>query len=340
MGPAAEPRHLVVVGGGPAGLMCAITAARGLPFDALEGFRVLVLERGRIGQFARHGKLRLTAAWHWKGGPLVASLEAEARGAGVELREHTPVRSLDLSDEVPVVRTDTESIPAATVALSMGFFPHADLLEHGRLVHPVFSPAELEARLLPVGDGEPTLLLGRGRSTVALALALRDLRPDAPLHVVLEDPAPDTADLDAADVPVHRGGLRVLGVAKEMAVLELTDVAGRRVERALARKVLVDYNAYTTEAPTTGFLDGTPIQRRDGYVVVDEAGRTSVPGVYAAGNLVTPVSGVLTALASGFVAGLAIHRDLVARRDGRAPNQFPWLPRQGHDAHPLATKAR
>ena len=334
------PFDLIVVGAGPAGLMCAVTAARGRPFDAPAGFRVRVLDRARAGQFARHGKLRLTAGWHWMGGPLIETLLADARTVGVEVREHAPVRGLDLSGDTPQVLTDDGPLSAAAVALCMGFFPHGELLEHGRVVRPVFSPADLEARLLPARAEEPTAVLGRGASTVAFALALHELRPDAPLQVVLEGPAPDTSALLAAGVPVHLGGLRVLGDARGVAVLELTDGGERRVGRALARQVLVDYNAYTTWAATTAFLEGTGLALANGYLPVDEAGRTSAPGVFAAGNLVTPVSGALTALSSGFVTGLAIHRHLAARRDGRPPDQFPWLPRQGHDAHPLASGAR
>jgi thioredoxin reductase len=49
----------------------------------------------------------------------------------------------------------------------------------------------------------------------------------------------------------------------------------------------------------------------DGWVAVDAAGRTSVPGVWAAGNVVDPRSQVITAAGAGSAAAIAINADLV-----------------------------
>ena len=49
----------------------------------------------------------------------------------------------------------------------------------------------------------------------------------------------------------------------------------------------------------------------DGWVIVDPAGRTSVPGVWAAGNAVHPRAQVITAASAGSVAAIAINTDLV-----------------------------
>jgi thioredoxin reductase len=48
-----------------------------------------------------------------------------------------------------------------------------------------------------------------------------------------------------------------------------------------------------------------------GWVVVDETGRTSVPGVWAAGNVVDPRAQVITAACAGSAAAIAINADLV-----------------------------
>ncbi len=49
----------------------------------------------------------------------------------------------------------------------------------------------------------------------------------------------------------------------------------------------------------------------DGWVSTDSAGRTSVPGVWAAGNVVDPRAQVITAAGAGSAAALAINADLV-----------------------------
>ena len=49
----------------------------------------------------------------------------------------------------------------------------------------------------------------------------------------------------------------------------------------------------------------------DGWVTVDTTGRTSVPGVWAAGNVVDPRAQVITAAGAGSAAAIAINADLV-----------------------------
>ncbi len=49
----------------------------------------------------------------------------------------------------------------------------------------------------------------------------------------------------------------------------------------------------------------------DGWVNVDNTGRTSVPGVWAAGNIVDPRAQVITAAGAGSTAAIALNADLV-----------------------------
>ena len=49
----------------------------------------------------------------------------------------------------------------------------------------------------------------------------------------------------------------------------------------------------------------------DGWVTVDNSGRTSVPGVWAAGNIVDPRAQVITAAGAGSASAIAINADLV-----------------------------
>jgi thioredoxin reductase len=49
----------------------------------------------------------------------------------------------------------------------------------------------------------------------------------------------------------------------------------------------------------------------NGWVTVDATGRTSVPGVWAAGNAVNPRAQVITAAGEGSAAAIALNNDLV-----------------------------
>jgi thioredoxin reductase len=65
-------------------------------------------------------------------------------------------------------------------------------------------------------------------------------------------------------------------------------------------------------APNDGLLAalGCDISE-DGWVVTDPDGRTSVPGVWAAGNVANPRAQVITAAGEGSAAAIAINADLV-----------------------------
>ena len=49
----------------------------------------------------------------------------------------------------------------------------------------------------------------------------------------------------------------------------------------------------------------------DGWVTTDGTGRTSVPGVWAAGNVVDPRAQVITAAGAGSAAAIALNADLI-----------------------------
>ncbi|TDB92586.1 NAD(P)/FAD-dependent oxidoreductase [Actinomadura sp. 7K534] len=49
----------------------------------------------------------------------------------------------------------------------------------------------------------------------------------------------------------------------------------------------------------------------DGFVAADETGRTSVPGVWAAGNVVNPMGQVIIAASAGAMAGAMINAELI-----------------------------
>ena len=66
----------------------------------------------------------------------------------------------------------------------------------------------------------------------------------------------------------------------------------------------------------------------DGFVVADAAGRTTVPGVWVAGNAANPRAQVITAAGEGSSAAIALNADLVEQDVQRALREI----RGGHVA--------
>ena len=86
-------------------------------------------------------------------------------------------------------------------------------------------------------------------------------------------------------------------------------------------------------APRLGLRDGLlaslgirPVT--DGVVAVDADGRTEVPGVHAAGNVVDPTVQVVGAAAGGSAAGIALNADLVQEDVGHAVEGHRATPRR------------
>jgi thioredoxin reductase len=74
----------------------------------------------------------------------------------------------------------------------------------------------------------------------------------------------------------------------------------------------------------------------DGWVAVDNTGATSLPGVWAAGNVIDPRAQVITAAGAGSAAAIALNADLVDDDVRNAVRDFKHgvLPRPTTNAHP------
>ena len=111
------------------------------------------------------------------------------------------------------------------------------------------------------------------------------------------------------------------GWSDEVTVVRPEDVAELRVEDGTVKGLLRRDGG---EVPCDAVLVHAPMRRRgrfaealgleltdDGRVAVDALGRTSAPGVYAAGDLAVAPQQVAIAAGSGHMAGLAVVRELL-----------------------------
>jgi thioredoxin reductase len=121
-------------------------------------------------------------------------------------------------------------------------------------------------------------------------------------HEVTPD---EQARFDARGIRVERGEVARLVIdGDHLAGVELVD--GRVVPR---RAVFV--RPGNVPHPD-GLLPGLGCDLdQDGFALVDRTGRTSVAGVWAAGNVIDPRAQVITAAGQGSAAAIAINADLV-----------------------------
>jgi thioredoxin reductase len=153
-------------------------------------------------------------------------------------------------------------------------------------------------------------VLSTGLASIHQAQLLRQLTPHVTYFVEgTELPEADFAGLIARGIAVETR--RVASVESRDGViraLRLHDGAEIATDTVFVRPRAVPNDRMLRDlgAATAPGIDDQE------WVVVDATGRTSVPGVWAAGNVVTPAATVPVAAAAGSTAGIALNADLVA----------------------------
>jgi thioredoxin reductase len=288
--------EVVIIGGGAAGLSAALVLGRARR-------RVAVIDAGSP---------RNKPAAHMQGflsrdgmppAELLAAGRAEATGYGVELLE-AQVASIEPGFAVRLASGPTLTARRILVATGAGDdLPDIDGVRErwGRdLLHCPYCHG-WEVRDRPLG------VLGSHPGAVLHAQLVRQWSDDvvffAHTHDVTDE---EQAAFDARGIRVEHGEVTRLVVEDDqLAGVELAD--GRVVARHA-----VFVRPGNMPHPD-GLLPGLGCELDTaGFAVVDSTGRTSVDGVWAAGNVVDPRAQVITSAGQGSAAAIAINADLVA----------------------------
>ncbi len=301
-----DERDLVIVGGGPAGLTAAIYGVRA-------GLSAIVLERANVG-----GQVAIT--------PTVENYPGFSKIAGralVEMmynqaREYCPVLEGEGVTEISraddgrfKVRTSRRTVLAGAVLIAAG----ADHRKLGIPSEDVFQGKGVSYCATCDGffykDGGRVLVVGGGNSAVTDAIYLKGLNADVTL-VHRRDTLRAQEHLRKR---VEEMKIPVLYETEIEEVLGGQAVTGARLKNRRTGEVktvetsgvfvAIGYDPVNNLARAMGCdLD------EDGYVVVDDGYRTSVPGVYAAGDLTGGLKQIVTAVSQGATAAMTAFEDL------------------------------
>ncbi|GAA1404844.1 NAD(P)/FAD-dependent oxidoreductase [Kitasatospora putterlickiae] len=297
---ATDGYDVVVVGGGAAGLNAALVLARACR-------RVAVVDAGqprnapaeRMGGFLSRDGVSPAA--------LLETGRAELAGYGVDLLDarvdHVePVPGPDPAFDVHLAGGPALRARRVVVATGLrdGLPELPGLAERwGRdVLHCPYCHG-YEVRDRPLG------VLGTHPGAVPQALLLRQWSADVVLLAhTLELSADDRAKLAARGVRVVEGEIkRVVVTDDRLRGVELADGTAVPREAVFLFPHLV---------PRDALLFGLACERdAQGWVTTDQVGRTSVPGVWAVGNVADPRAQVVTAAGAGAAAAFALNHDLV-----------------------------
>jgi alkyl hydroperoxide reductase subunit F len=302
---AKDPYDVLIIGGGPSGSAAAVYAAR-------KGIRTGIATERMGGQVNDTMSIENYISVLETDGPkFSAALEAQVRHYGVDILTQQQAAQLiapSAPGELVEVRfANGGSLKSSTVILSTG--------ARWRNVN---VPGEQQYKNAgvnycphcdgPLYKGKRVAVIGGGNSGVEAAIDLAgivqhvtliefasQLKADAVLVAKLESLANVTIHVNAQTTQITGDGSKVNGI-------EFKDRLTGEEHHVPLEGVFVQIGL----VPNTEWLKGTLELSRFGEIVVDDHGRTNIPGVFAAGDATTtPFKQIVIAAGDGAKAALS-----------------------------------
>jgi thioredoxin reductase len=288
---------VVIIGGGPAGLSAALVLGRARR-------KVVLVDAGEPRNAAAHESHGFLTRDGAPPAELLRLGREEIKGYGVEVLDDRVVSAkegftlrLESGRELTArkllvtagIRDELPDLPG--VAELWGDQVHFCPYCHGYEVH-----------------DDQVGVVAEGPMGVLKAVMLREWAPDVVLFSGAYEPTTEESErLATRGVVVEQGKVTRLVVADgRLTGVELAD--GRTVERSA---VFVN----PTFVPKDTLLTALGCEEVDGPMIrtvrVDAVGRTSVPGVWAAGNVVDPTAQLISSAGAGATAAVQLNHDLI-----------------------------
>ena len=299
---------VVIVGGGPAGLTAAIYLARAK-------YRVVVVEKEHFGGqiTITHEVVNYPGVERTSGAELTETMRKQAENFGAEFLL-SEVESLDLSQEVKIVKTNRGELKCFGILLATG--------AHPRMVG-FIGEEEFRGRgvaYCATCDGEfftgkEVFVVGGGFAAAEEAVFLTKYARHVTILVREDD---FTCAKSVADSARNHEKITVLTNT------EVVNVSGDSVLRAIRYRSNLtgeekEYRAEAGEnigvfvfagyAPATALVQGIAELNEQGYIITDNSRKTSVDGLYAAGDVcVKALRQVVTAVGDGALAATELEK--------------------------------
>lgn len=297
-----EPFDLLVVGGGPAGAAAAIYSAR-------KGIRTGVVADRFGGQVLDTMSIEnFISVTETEGPKFAAAIEQHVKTYDVDIINLQRAEKLITSDSlIQIQLASGATLKAKTIVLATGA-RWREINVPGEREYRNHGVAYCPHCDGPLFKGKRVAVIGGGNSGVEAAIDLAgivshvtllefaaELRADEVLLRKLRSLSNVTIHISAQTTEIKGDGNKVNSIAfKDLKSGELKHV---ELEGVFVQIGLV---------PNTEWLKGTLELSRHGEIIVDARGQTSIPGIFAAGDVTTvPFKQIVIAVGEGAKAALS-----------------------------------
>ena len=296
---------MLIVGGGPAGAAAAVYAAR-------KGIRTGVVAERFGGQtLDTMGIENFISVQETQGPKFAAAMEAQVRSYGVDIMNSQRVTAIEPAPkpggEITVTLANGATLKSRSVVLATGArWRTVDV--PGEQAYKNKGVAYCPHCDGPLFKGKRVAVIGGGNSGVEAAIDLAGLVAHVTLIEFADQLKADAVLVDKlrslANVEVHTGAqtTEITGTDGRVNGLAYKDRASGASHHVALEGVFVQIGL----VPNTEWLRGTVELSKYGEILVDDRCATSLPGVYAAGDVTTvPYKQIIVASGEGSKAALS-----------------------------------
>ncbi len=310
---------VIIVGGGPAGLTAALYLARAK-------YRVLVLEKEQFGgQIAiTHEVVNYPGILRISGKALTDTIQQQAESFGAEFMP-AEATGFDLSGDIKTVRTSRGDYRCFGVLLATGAHPRTVGFqgEEEHKGHGVAYCATCDGEFF---TGKEVFVVGGGYAAAEESVFLTKFARHVTVLIRKDD---FSCAASVADQAKNHDKITVLTNTVMEEVSGENGLHYARYKNTVTGKV-TEYKSkesfgvfvFAGYAPATETVKGVVELNDQGYIVTDPSQKTSVDGVYAAGDVcIKPLRQVVTATSDGALAATELEKYVAAmqRKTGLRP---------------------
>jgi len=301
-------KDLLIIGAGPAGMTAGIYAERA-------GLKTVILERENIG-----GQVTITPeVENYPGftripGKTLVDMIAQQASQYTEIHLSEEVKEIEMIEDRFQIKTNWAIYRARGILIATGVSnKRLDVPGENRLYGKGVSYcAECDGYFFK--DGKRVIVVGGGNTAATYALYLNTLGAKVTLvhrreALRCEMRLQESLSRNGIDILWHREVREILG-DKVVQAVKIEDTKEKTVTEIPADGVFVAIG-YIPNNEIAKML-GLEIDEEEGYIKVDKNQKTSMPMVYAAGDITGGVKQIVVAVSEGSLAALTAFEDMTS----------------------------